>query len=72
VRRRVVAIPFREQLTEAVGAMTVALGVFFVFVWVNVWVAAALSVATYTGALVLSHGRPAVTLYKLVVKRGQR
>jgi O-antigen/teichoic acid export membrane protein len=71
VRRRVMAIPFHEQLTEAIGAMVVAMGVFFVFVWVNVWLAAALSFLTYTAALVLSQGPRALTLYKLVVKRAQ-
>ena len=51
--------------------MVVAMGVFFVFVWVNVWLAAALSFLTYTAALVLSQGPRALTLYKLVVKRAQ-
>jgi O-antigen/teichoic acid export membrane protein len=69
VRRRIMPIPFLKQLTEAMGALTVAMGVFFVFVWVNVWVAAALSSAAYAGALALSQGPRALTLYKLVVKR---
>jgi O-antigen/teichoic acid export membrane protein len=69
VRRCIVAIPFRKQLIEAVGALTVAMGVFFVFVWVNVWVAAALSCAAYAGTLALSHGPHALTLYRLVAKR---